>query len=96
MIRRGPPITNGTPIHLSDDLLVRLDQLATALDQPRDLLIERALTRYIEDESRQIAAISDALATYRAGQATVRPHEDVMDRMEAKIRARIDDARRLA
>lgn len=85
-----------TSIRLSDQLLAQLDQLASALDRPRAWLIEQAIARYVEEEASQIAAIGEALGQYRQGTASLRPHDQVMARLEAKIRARTDDANPLA
>jgi predicted transcriptional regulator len=85
-----------TSIRLSDELVERLDELATSLDRPRSWLIEQAITRYVEEEAEQVAAVSQALNDYRDGRATIRHHEDVMARMDAKIRAVEGDADPLA
>lgn len=85
-----------TSIRLSDELVSRLDQLATALDRPRAWLIEQAIARYVQEEAWQIAAITDALTAYRKGGAALRPHDQVMARLEAKIRLSTDDANSLA
>jgi predicted transcriptional regulator len=81
---------------MSDELADRLDQLAAALDRPRAWLIEQAIARYVDEEAWQVAAISDALTAYQDGTATHRPHDEVMERLEAKIRTRVGDADPLA
>ena len=83
-----------TSIRLSDELVGQLDQLAAALDRSRAWLIEQAIERYVEEEAWQVAAISDALAAYRKGDAALYPHDAVMERLGAKIRAASDDADR--
>jgi predicted transcriptional regulator len=85
-----------TSIRLSDELVGQLDQLAAALDRSRAWLIEQAIERYVEEEAWQVAAISDALAAYRKGDAALYPHDAVMERLGAKIRAASDDADSLA
>ncbi len=85
-----------TSIRLSDELANRLDQLASALDRPRAWLIEQAIARYVEQEAWQIGAITEALTEYRKGGASLRPHDEVMGRLEARVRARADDASPLA
>ena len=85
-----------TSIRLSDELLDRLDQLASSLDRPRAWLIEQAIARYIDEEVWQVAAITEALSEYRTGGASLHHHDDVMTRLEAKIRTRTDDANPLA
>jgi predicted transcriptional regulator len=85
-----------TSVRLSDDLASLLDQLAASLDRPKAWLIEQAIARYVEEETWQMAAITEALTEDRKGGATLRPHEEVMERLEAKIRAVTDDADPLA
>lgn len=76
-----------TSIRLSDELAGRLDQLAAAVDRPRAWVIEQAIARYVEEEAWQVAAVTEALAEYRAGGATLHDHDAVMGRLEARIRA---------
>ena len=83
----GDGMTRVTSVRLSEELVARLDQLAASIDRPRAWLIEQAIARYVEQEAWQVSAISDALAEYRAGSAITRPHDEVMDRLEARIRA---------
>ena len=89
-------MTKVTSIRLTDHLAAKLDQLAASLDRPRAWIVEQAITRYIEEEAWQIAAIQEALADYRAGAARLVPHDDVMQRLDDKIRAKLGDADSLA
>jgi predicted transcriptional regulator len=93
--RRGF-VAKVTSVRLSDEVASQLDQLASSLDRPKSWLIEQAIARYVEEEAWQIQAISGALDRYRRGEATVRPHDEVMDRMEAKIRRRMADEHPMA
>ena len=77
-----------TSIRLRDDLATRLDALAASLNRPRAWVIEQAIARYVDDEAWQVAAISEALAEYRTGESAPRPHGELMEWLEAKIRAR--------
>jgi predicted transcriptional regulator len=79
-----------TSVRLSDELAGQLDRLAASMDRPRAWLIEQAI---VEEEAWQIAAITEALDEYRQGKASVRPHDEVMRRMEAKMRGPTDDFR---
>ncbi len=85
-----------TSIRLSDELATRLDQLAASLDRPRAWLIEQAIARYVEEEAWQMAAIAEALSAYRRGGAVLHPHDTVMERLAAKVRATTHDADSLA
>lgn len=77
-----------TTVRLDDSLSSKLDELATALDRPKSWLIEQAISSYVEEQSWQVEAISEALARYQSGQATLIPHEQVMERIEAKLKDR--------
>lgn len=81
-----------TSVRLSDELLAELDHLAAMLDRPRAWLLEQAIARYVEEEATQITAIREALDDYRAGKATLKPHDEVMAETEGWIRARAEDA----
>jgi predicted transcriptional regulator len=85
-----------TSIRLSDELAGRLDELAVAVDRSKAWLIEQAIARYVEEEAWQVVAVTEALAEYRAGGATLHDHDDVMGRLEARIRATAGDADPLA
>jgi predicted transcriptional regulator len=80
-----------TSVRLSDDLAARLDALAAALNRPKAWVIEQAISRYLEEEAWQVQAIAEALDSYRRGEATARPHDEVMDRLEAMIHERSSD-----
>lgn len=85
-----------TSIRLSDDLIERLDKLAESLDRPRAWLIEQALSRYLDEQSWQVEAITDALAEYRGGRAKLRSQDAVMTTIETKLRVATGDADPLA
>ena len=85
-----------TSVRLSDELAARLDQLAASLDRPRAWVIEQALARYVDEEAWQVQAVADALAAYERGGTSVRSHSEVMQRLEARLRAQTEDASPLA
>ncbi len=85
-----------TSVRLAEDLAARLDRLAAALDRPKAWVIEQAIARYVEQEAWQVDAIAEALAEYRQANASVRPHDEVMRRLEARIQKRTTDASPLA
>ncbi len=45
------------------------------------------MRRYVEEQSWQIQAITDALADYRSGASELVAHETVMQELEARITA---------
>ncbi len=75
-----------TSVRLDDAMASKLDHLAASLDRSRAWLIEQAIASYVEEQSWQVQAISGALDAYRSGNAAVKPHEQVLERLEAKIR----------
>ncbi len=77
-----------TSIRLNDDIAADLDRLSVALDRPKSWLIEQAITDYVAEQAWQVQAISEALEAYRRGEEKLTPHDEVMDRIEARIRAR--------
>ena len=85
-------MTRVTSIRLSDEMAEKLDRLATSVDRPRAWLIERAIARDVEEEAWQGSAIEEAVASYRVGTMKLVPHEDVMRRLDDKIKARLGDA----
>jgi predicted transcriptional regulator len=82
------PMSKSIAFQLDAEIARKLEQLAASLDRPQAWLIEQAILRYIEDETWQAQEIADALNTYRVGEATLTPHEQVMDRLNARIRDR--------
>lgn len=77
-----------TSIRLNDDIVADLDRLSVALDRPKSWLIEQAITDYVAEQAWQVQAISEALEAYQRGEEKLTPHDEVMDRIEARIRAR--------
>ena len=74
-----------TSIRLSDELAAGLEQLSASLDRPKAWLMEQAIARYVEEESWQVAAITEALVDYRKGTVTLSTHDTVMRRMDEKL-----------
>jgi predicted transcriptional regulator len=61
-----------TSVRLSEQLAIRLEELAGALDRPRSWVIEQAIARYVGEQAWQVTAISSALDEYQAG--ATQPH----------------------
>ncbi len=89
-------MTKATSVRLPDELAARLDQLAASIDRPKSWVIEQAIARYVEQEAWQVQAIAEALAEYRQGKATLQPHDEVMGRLEQRIREKTRNADSLA
>ncbi len=78
-----------TSIRLKDDLAEQLDKLAISVQRPKTWLIEEAVRSYVEEQSWQVAAIQQELADHRSGTGELAPHDVVMQRLEARIRAKL-------
>ena len=78
-----------TSVRLDETLSRQLDELATALDRPRTWVIEQAVRRYVAEQAWQVQAIQAALDDYRAGTSILVPHGEVMERLEARINAKL-------
>ena len=76
-----------TTVRLEDALTRDLDALAAATARSRAWHIEQAIRRYLAEEAWQVEAIRAGLADYRAGADDLVPHDDVMRRLEARIRS---------
>ena len=76
-----------TTIRLDEDITRDLDALAATTERSRTWHIDQAIRRYVAEEAWQVAAIREGLADYRAGTDELTPHEDVMGRLEARIRS---------
>ncbi|HYP41430.1 MAG TPA: ribbon-helix-helix protein, CopG family [Chloroflexia bacterium] len=73
-----------------EDLSQQLTTLSEATKRSRSYLIEEALRSYIDEQSWQVAAIKEALEDYQSGNAKLVSHEAVMERLEAKLRAKLE------
>jgi predicted transcriptional regulator len=76
-------------IRLPDELLVRVDKLAAALERPRTWVIERAIAAYLDDQEWQVAKIREALDDVRGETAKLIPHDQVMANLDAMIGAAV-------
>lgn len=74
-----------TSIRLPDDLVDRLDKVATSLDRPRSWVILQALSGYVKEHEDYVLDIQHALAELDAGSAGLIAHEDVMAELEGMI-----------
>ena len=73
-----------------EDLSQQLTILSEATKRSRSYLIEEGLRSYVDEQSWQVAAIKEALEDYQSGAAKLVSHEAVMERLEAKLRAKLE------
>jgi len=62
-------------------------KLAVLLNRPKSWIIERALEAYVSSEKQFIEAVQEGIDA--AEQGKIKPHEEVMERIEAKIRTQL-------
>jgi predicted transcriptional regulator len=62
-------------------------KLAALLQRSKSWVIERALEAYVAAEKQFIAAVQEGIDAAERGE--VKPHEEVMERIETKIRTRL-------
>jgi predicted transcriptional regulator len=82
-------MTRVTSVRLEDALSSKLDALAASTDRSKAWLIEQAIKNYVDEQSGQIEAVEDALKTYRSGKAELVSHEQVMEQLEGRIKAKV-------
>jgi len=66
-----------------------LDRLATSMERSRNWVITEAIEQFLEQHQWQIDLIEARLAKAEGDEAGFSAHDDVMDRIEAKIHARL-------
>src|SRR5437773_2539792 len=81
---KGGNMSKATSVRLDEELASKLDALAISMDRPKAWLIEQAIRSYVEEQAWQVQAIREAMEDYRSGKAELVPHEQVMERLEAK------------
>lgn len=83
-------MTKVTTVRLDEKLTEQLDALAASVDRPRSWLIEQAIKRYLAEQAWQVQAIQEALDDLHSGKAELVPHSEVMQRLETKLKAKLD------
>lgn len=81
------PKTVAIGARIDSTLDADLAQLASLLNRPKSWVIARALEAYITTEKQFLDAVQVGLDAAERGEVT--PHEDVMERIETKIRTRL-------
>lgn len=69
-------------IRTAKDVVRRIEALARATHQPRDVVVDQALRQYLDTNTRQIARIEEGLAAALEGR--VRPAEDTLAEIAKK------------
>lgn len=71
-------------IRTTEEISTRLNQLATAMDRPRNWVIEDALKQYISEQAWQIQGIQQAQESLKNGKG--KDFEVVAGNLRAKIK----------
>ena len=83
-------MTAAFTIRLDDELLAKLDALASDTDRSRNWIARKAIENYVELNAWQIARIKEGIAEADRGEFAT---EEELDTIEAKLQARIDAER---
>ena len=75
-----------TTIRLDETLIREMEALAAATERSRAWHIEQAIRRYLAEEAWQVQAVSDALRAYHAGAINLVPHDEVMARVNGRLK----------
>lgn len=70
-------------VRLDDTTLERLGAIAKATGRSRGALMSHAIARYAESEAWQVAAIQDAMAELKAGEAELIEHARVAEWLDS-------------
>ena len=80
--------TENVTVRMRPEVQQKLEKIATRLDRSRNWLINQAIEQYLEVYDWQTVRIRDRLHQAEQGSA-FRPHEQVMQRLDAKLHARL-------
>ena len=83
------PQTESLHIRIPQGMREELDKLAAISDRSRNKLVAEALEQYLDVQRWQIEVIQQRLAEAQSGNATFIPHEEVMERQEKRLRAKL-------
>lgn len=81
--------TENVTVRMPPEVTEKLERIAERLDRSRNWVINEAIERYLDVYDWQTTRIAERLDQAEHG-GTFTPHDQVMDRLEAKIKARID------
>lgn len=72
--------------NLPDELVQRMDDIAARLDRSKSWIIRQAVAEWLADEERRHELTLEALKSVDEGRTI--PHEEVLNRVEQRIRDR--------
>jgi predicted transcriptional regulator len=83
-----PQPTENVTVRMRPEVQHKLDKIAANLDRSRNWLINQAIEQYLDLYDWQTVRIRERLKQAERG-GTFVPHDDVMQHIEAKIKARL-------
>jgi predicted transcriptional regulator len=84
-----PASTENVTVRMPPEVTAKLEQIAESLDRSRNWVINQAIQHYLEVYDWQTARIAERLEAAENGGVFV-PHDEVMQQLEAKIKARLE------
>lgn len=70
-------------LRVPNDLLQKLDEIASAMDRPRSWVCLRALRQYVADEGAEILDVKEGIAQLDRGESV--PLDDVIGELEVVV-----------
>lgn len=84
--------TGRMSISVSPEKQAKLDAMAANADRSRSYIVNEAIDNYLELYEWQTRAIEERLQSAQGRDAKWIPHDEVFDRLEKKIKARMKPA----
>lgn len=84
-----PRTTENLSVRIAPEMREQLDRIATNMDRSRNWLITEAIQHYLDIYQWQVDLIEERLQKAESNDAVFVAHNDVLDRIEAKITARL-------
>ncbi|MDH3601674.1 MAG: ribbon-helix-helix protein, CopG family [Candidatus Tectomicrobia bacterium] len=85
--------TGRMSISVSPEKQEKLDAIAANADRSRSYIVNEAIDYYLDLYEWQTRRIEERLERAQSGDAKWIPHDEVFDRLEGKIKGRIEQAR---
>ena len=82
--------TGRMSLSVPTDKQAKLDAIAANARRSRSYIVNEAIDHYLDLYEWQTRKIEERLERAHSGNARWRPHEEVFDRLEAKIKDRIE------
>jgi predicted transcriptional regulator len=84
-----PRTTENMSVRITPEMRERLDRIAASLERSRNWLVAEAIAQYLDLYQWQTELIEERLNKAESGEGHFVSHDEAMDRIEAKINARL-------